>query len=254
MSPMPVKDWPYPAWIAHRGAGLLAPENTLAAFRLGAQHGYRMFECDAKLSADEVVFLLHDDRLDRTSSGSGVAGDWLWRDLSRLDAGTWHSGPFAGEPVCTLDAVAHFCIANHYALNIEIKPTPGLEFRTGECVAAEVQRLWAGQDLQPLLTSFKEDALAGAMAVASDLRRGLLLSEWTDDCLAKAKRLYCVAMVCHHRLWDASRVHAVQALGLKAVSYTVNDPEIAQHLQALETDAIITDRVDLFSPEFAWMP
>ena len=47
-------DWPYPFWIAHRGAGKLAPENTLAAFRLGAQHGYRMFECDAKLSADGV--------------------------------------------------------------------------------------------------------------------------------------------------------------------------------------------------------
>ena len=46
-----MKAWPYPRWIAHRGAGKLAPENTLAAFRLGAEHGYRMFECDVKLSA-----------------------------------------------------------------------------------------------------------------------------------------------------------------------------------------------------------
>ncbi|NQW94345.1 MAG: glycerophosphodiester phosphodiesterase, partial [Polaromonas sp.] len=38
--------WPYPRWVAHRGAGKLAPENTLAAFKLGASHGYRMFECD----------------------------------------------------------------------------------------------------------------------------------------------------------------------------------------------------------------
>ena len=53
--------WPYPLWVAHRGAGRLAPENTLAAFREGARHGYRMFECDAKLSADGQVFqfLLH---------------------------------------------------------------------------------------------------------------------------------------------------------------------------------------------------
>ena len=48
--------WPYPFWIAHRGAGNLAPENTLAAFKLGASHGYRMFECDVKLSADGVPF------------------------------------------------------------------------------------------------------------------------------------------------------------------------------------------------------
>ena len=67
--------WPYPRWIAHRGAGKLAPENTLAAFRLGAQHGYRMFECDAKLSADGVPFLLHDATLERTTNGQGRAGD-----------------------------------------------------------------------------------------------------------------------------------------------------------------------------------
>lgn len=245
-------DWPYPAWIAHRGAGTLAPENTLAAFRLGAQHGYRMFECDAKLSADEVVFLLHDDRLDRTSSGEGFAGDVLWRDLSCLDAGAWHSRSYAGEPLCTLDAVAHFCIANQYALNIEIKPTPGVEYRTGECVAAAVQRLWQGQTLQPVLTSFKADALAGAQAVAPALRRGLLLHGWQDDSLATAERLSCVALVCNHSLWDVSRVQAAKALGLKTLSYTVNDPHIAQHLQALGTDGIITDRVDLFSPESAW--
>mgnify|MGYP001006555841 CR=1 FL=1 len=61
--------WPYPLWIAHRGAGKLAPENTLAAFRAGAAHGYRAFECDVKLSADGVPFLLHDATLQRTSNG-----------------------------------------------------------------------------------------------------------------------------------------------------------------------------------------
>ena len=63
------QNWPYPRWIAHRGAGKLAPENTLAAFRLGASHGYRMFECDVKLSADGIPFLLHDATLERTSNG-----------------------------------------------------------------------------------------------------------------------------------------------------------------------------------------
>jgi glycerophosphoryl diester phosphodiesterase len=47
-----MKPMPWPLWIAHRGAGKLAPENTLAAFRLGAQFGYAAFECDVKLSAD----------------------------------------------------------------------------------------------------------------------------------------------------------------------------------------------------------
>src|SRR6218665_2167627 len=106
--PMPLPPpWPSPRWIAHRGAGLLAPENPLAAFRLGARHGYRMFECDAKLSRDGVPFLLHDTTLERTTNsvqalGQGASrtgGDHRWSALSRLDAGAWHSPGYAGEPL-----------------------------------------------------------------------------------------------------------------------------------------------------------
>ncbi|MFM2068616.1 MAG: hypothetical protein RLZZ584_3525, partial [Pseudomonadota bacterium] len=82
--------WPWPRWVAHRGAGLLAPENTLAAFRLGAAHGFRAFECDVKLSADDEPFLLHDATLERTTSGRGRAGDLRWAQLAGLDAGSWH--------------------------------------------------------------------------------------------------------------------------------------------------------------------
>src|SRR5882672_11257344 len=113
-------DWPYPFWIAHRGAGKLAPENTLAAFRVGASHGYRAFECDVKLSADGVPFLLHDATLQRTTPERGTASRLTWSELARLDAGGWHGGAYAGEPPPSLDAIAAYCIRNDYALNIEI--------------------------------------------------------------------------------------------------------------------------------------
>ena len=149
---MTSKNWPYPRWIAHRGAGKLAPENTLAAFRLGASHGYRMFECDVKLSADGVPFLLHDATLERTTNAHAPGpqcqrrgGDHPWSALSQLDAGSWHSRAFAGEPPAQFRkhrAVLH--LRNGYFLNIEIKPTPGLERQTGEVVAQHAARLWAG--------------------------------------------------------------------------------------------------------------
>ena len=94
--------WPYPRWIAHRGAGKLAPENTLAAFRLGAEHGYRMFECDAKLSSDGIVFLMHDATLDRTTDGRGPVARKTLAELKRLDAGAWFDRRYAGERVPTL--------------------------------------------------------------------------------------------------------------------------------------------------------
>jgi glycerophosphoryl diester phosphodiesterase len=242
-------DWPYPCWIAHRGAGRLAPENTLAAFRLGAEHGFRMFECDAKLSADGVPFLLHDATLERTSNGRGVAGDLPWAALSQLDAGAWHSRRYAGEPLASLEGLVRFCQANRHALNIEIKPTPGTERRTGEVVASHAARLWTDPTLPPpFLTSFAPDALRGARATQPGLPRGLLLDTLPTGWLATALELGCVAVVCNHALWDAATVAQVHAAGLRALSYTVNDEWAAERLLALGTDGIITDRVDRFSP------
>lgn len=240
--------WPYPRWVAHRGAGKLAPENTLAAFKLGASHGYRMFECDAKLSADGVVFLMHDAALDRTTSGHGTGGAQPWSALAQLDAGGWHSRAYAGEPLPTLENVARFCLANGYLLNIEIKPTPGTERETGEVVAREAARLWQGAAVPPLLTSFQVESLKGAQAVQPDLPRGLLLDKLWDGWLEAARELGCVAVVCNHALWDASVVALVHDAGMRALSYTVNDDRAAQRLIDLGTDGIITDRVDLFSP------
>lgn len=240
--------WPYPRWVAHRGAGRLAPENTLAAFRLGATHGWRMFECDVKLSADGVPFLMHDATLERTTNGRGIGGELPWQALAQLDAGSWHSRAYAGEPLPSLENIARYCLANGLFLNIEIKPTPGTERKTGEVVAAHAARLWQGQPVPPFLTSFQTEALQGARAAAPDLPRGLLLdtlpSGWLDTALA----LGCVAVVCNHALWDATTVAQAKAAGLRTLSYTVNDDWAAQRLLALGTDAVITDRVDLFAP------
>ncbi len=246
-----MQPWPYPFWIAHRGAGRLAPENTLAAFRLGASHGYRMFECDAKLSADGVVFLLHDATLERTTNGRGVGGEKPWAELSQLDAGSWHSRAHAGEAMPTLQALGRWCLANGLLMDIEIKPTPGTERATGEAVAAEAARLWAGATIPPLLTSFKPEALAGAKAAAPQLPRGLLLDTLWEGWMDKARELACVAVVCHYGLWTAETVGQVHAAGMRCLSYTVNDESVAQHLVRLGTDGIVTDRVDLFAPDAA---
>ena len=243
-----LKPWPYPIWIAHRGAGTLAPENTLAAFRKGAEYGYRMFECDAKLSADEVVFLMHDATLHRTTNGHGIGGEQSWQQLSQLDAGSWHSRHFSGEPLLTLANLAHYCIKNRFFLNIEIKPTPGFEFKTGEIVARQAALLWQHEEAPPLLTSFQVDSLKGAQQAAPQLPRGLLLHSLPEGWLNTAKTLDCSAVVCQYALWTPELVTTVHNAGMRCLSYTVNDEWVGQHLTALGTDGIITDRVDAFSP------
>jgi glycerophosphoryl diester phosphodiesterase len=238
--------WPYPKWIAHRGAGKLAPENTLAAFQLGAGHGYRMFECDVKLSADGVPFLLHDSTLERTTNGRGIAGQLAWAELAALDAGSWHSSGFAGEKLPSLQAVAQICLAHGWLLNIEIKPTPGSETLTGTVVANAAARLWADADVPPLMSSFQPLALQAAQEAQPHLPRGLLLHTLPTNWLHTAEQLTCSAVICQHRLWTAQTVAQARSAGVKTLGYTVNDRASVERLQALGLDGFITDRVDNF--------
>lgn len=238
--------WPYPFWIAHRGAGKLAPENTLAAFALGHAHGYRMFECDARLSADGEVFLLHDDRLERTTDGRGEAVEQPWGALARLDAGAWHSPRHAGERLPTLAQVLRFCRERGCMLNVEIKPAPGDEIRTGRRVA----EVLAAETFAapPLLSSFAPAALAAAAMVAPTLPRGLLLETFRAAWLDEARALGCAALIAECAAWTPETAAQVVSAGLRRLAYTVNDDAEAERLRLLGLDGLITDRVDHFHP------
>lgn len=86
--------------VAHRGFAREAPENTLAAFRacLDMRIG---FECDVRQAADGTLVCLHDETLDRTTSGHGQLAEFSLADVRRLDAGQWFSRQFTGERVPT---------------------------------------------------------------------------------------------------------------------------------------------------------
>lgn len=240
--------WPYPFWIAHRGGGRLAPENTLAAFRVGAAHGFRAFECDVKLSADGVPFLLHDETLARTTGADGVAGERPWAELSRLDAGGWHGSAFAGEPPASLEAVAAYVLRNGFALNLELKPAQGHERETGHSVAQAAARLWQGVATPPLLSSFRVPALEGALEGAPALPRGLLLDQFWDGWLDTAQALGCAAVITEHGMMDRALRERLHGAGLRALVYTVNDAETVQRMREAGVDGLFTDALDSFSP------
>jgi len=238
------REWPYPRLIAHRGAGKVAPENTLTAMRVGHAHGYRMVEFDVKLAADNVSFLLHDAMLDRTTSGRGRADALPWRELSRLDAGGWHSAKYAGEPLPTLASIARWARAHGVSCDIELKPTPGRERETGAAIALDAMALWRDCDIPPLLSSFRERALAAARDAAPALPRALIAdslpADWSD-CLA---RLECVALVAKHDIVTPELVADVRGAGYRLLCYTPNDARRIDQLAAIGVDGIITDAVD----------
>ena len=236
--------WPYPFWIAHRGAGKQAPENTLAAFRVGHAAGFRGFECDVQLSADGVPFLLHDDTLERTTNGQGLGCVLDWAVLQHLDAGSWHSATHVGEPPASLAGLAELASAWNLALNLELKPSPGQAERVGAGVARWLRAHWQAP-CPPLLSSFEPEALHAAHAADAQWPLALLLEQWHANAPAQALALHARAVVCHHASLDPAAIAALHAQGLKALSYTVNEAAEVQRLRAAGIDGLITDRLDL---------
>ncbi|HDR9054053.1 TPA: glycerophosphodiester phosphodiesterase [Burkholderia vietnamiensis] len=242
-------DWPYPRVVAHRGGGTLAPENTLAALDEGARRGHRMVEFDAKLSGDDVTFLLHDDTVDRTSDGSGPAAGMRYAALAALDAGAWFDARFAGERMPTLGAAAARCMTLGLAANVEIKPCPGREADTGRRVAADAAAYWHGAAVPPLLSSFSFDALRHARDAAPALPCGMLYERVPDDWHAQAVgALDCTSLHADHTRLNEPLVRAIKAAGLRILVYTVNDLGRARELVRWGVDAICTDRIDLIGP------
>ena len=106
--------------MAHRGASGLAPENTISALELAIQYGAEYAEIDVHLTRDEVVVLLHDESLNRTTNGSGKIWKYDWEYIIKLDAGSWFHSKFASERIPSLSEVINR-IRNRLKLNIEIK-------------------------------------------------------------------------------------------------------------------------------------
>lgn len=242
--------WPYPRVFAHRGGGAFAPENTLAAMREGADRGFRGVEFDVKLSADGEPFLLHDDTLERTTSGNGSAASRTWAELARLDAGSWHSPRFAGEPLVRLEAVALALRARAIAANVEIKPCPGRDTETGAAVARACAALWLGAPEPPLLSSFSVEALRAARVAAPRLPLGVLFEpgEIPPDWPRLLAALDAQAL--HAWLEDLTptRVEAAHRAGLRVFAYTVNTVADADRLLQMGVDSLCTDRLDLIGP------
>jgi glycerophosphoryl diester phosphodiesterase len=240
--------WPYPRVVAHRGGGSLAPENTLVAFRTGAHYGHKMAEFDAKLSSDDVAFLLHDDTVDRTSNGHGSAASLPYAAIAKFDAGSWLDARFAGERMPTLAEVAKTVEELGMLVNLEIKPSRGHEVRTGDRIAHEAARLWYGRT-PPLLSSFSEEALTAARAAARELPRALLFARVPENWRERAERFECVSVHVEHHALDAGIVTAIKAAGFRVMAYTVNDLSRARTLVDWGVDSICTDRVDSIGPD-----
>ncbi len=183
-----------PPIIGHRGAAALAPENTLAGFRVAAAAGVRWVEFDVKLTRDGVAVLMHDETLDRTTNGRGRVAETPLATLLALDAGGWFGAGFRDERVPTLIEACAELGRLGLGANIEIKPCPGRAAATAEAVVAAVAAHWPASLPPPLLSSFAPESLAVVRDRAAHLPRGLLVGRLQPDWRRQVDALGCASV------------------------------------------------------------
>ncbi len=116
-----------PKLIGHRGVKDLCPENTIESITKAFDLGLTYVEIDVKISKDRVPILLHDDTLDRTTNGSGLAIDYDYENIKKLDAGKFFYKENTSIFVPRLEDILSLCTSNNGNLNIELKPNKKFE-------------------------------------------------------------------------------------------------------------------------------
>ena len=234
----------YPRIIAHRCGGALAPENTLAGLRIAARLGCRGVEFDAMLAADGVPVVIHDETLERTTSGQGRVADLDSFQFAQLDAGSRHHPAFAVEPAPTLEQVLRLCAELGLWANVEIKPSAGQDAETGRVVARHA----AAATGQLVLSSFSPEALKAAAEAAAHLPRAMLFEEIPTDWRRRMAESGAIAVHASARALAPEAAAAVRDAGFPLACYTVNRRDEAERLFAAGVSAVFTDRPDLWAP------
>jgi len=227
--------------IGHRGAADCAPENTLAGLRRARALGTRWVEFDVRLTADGELILLHDERLERTTNGSGKACAQPLATIRRYDAGGWFGPDFGGEIIPTLSEAVGVLAELGLGANVELKAARGREAETGAAAADLLRRLWPPHLPAPLISSFLPEALRAARDRAPEIARGWLVRGVPRHWRFRADDLGCVSIHAEHRRLRPGIVAEMRESDYSVLAYTINDPERARELLAWGVTSVFSD-------------
>jgi glycerophosphoryl diester phosphodiesterase len=223
--------------VAHRGSSFLAPENTLAALKLGWEETTTC-EVDVRSTADGRLLVIHDASTMRTTGIDWRVAEHALSELQNLDAGSWKDPNWSDEKLPSLEEVIAAMPMENRLL---------IEIKSGPEVVPELQRViaYSGKARQILLQSF---SLATCLEAKKRLPKipVYFLVESTpraNDVIAQAKAGGLDGFNCKNTEWvSASLVEQVRAAGLKIGVWTVDEVEEARRYCELGVNALTTNR------------
>lgn len=238
------RDW---IWVAHRGNSAHCPENTLVSFERALSAEMDMLEFDVQLTKDAEIVVIHDSRLDRTTSGSGYVWDHTLSEIRKLDAGSWFGERFANIQVPTLDEVLESF--PQAFLNIELKPSP---FDDADILTRRVLRCIRDHRAtnRVLISSFDHVRLHTARTISDSIALGALYVGRLWPLFALPEKLALTTLHPSLESLDANFNQQAEAKGYKILTWTIENRAQLDYATANGAHGVFVNDADL-KPVFA---
>ena len=237
----------YPLVVAHRGGAGLAPENTLAAFRMALEVGADAIELDVRLTRDGRVAVIHDRTVDRTTGGRGPVGSYTLAELKALDAGSWFGPQYLGERVPTLEEVFD-AVPGDFPVYVEMKARGPGAWPLVKSVAGIIRGRgrWDGT----MVASFNPVPMALLRAMEPRIVRGYI---WSSHHPLPLRARWMCPLVNPH--WfapdrgslDTGWLARFHAQGKRVAAWDLDVGADMRELREMGLDAAVTDRPDILA-------
>jgi glycerophosphoryl diester phosphodiesterase len=222
--------------IGHRGASGTAPENTPASFEKAIRMGVEMIELDVHWCASGELVVIHDEKIDRTTSGKGFVSDKTLHELQQVDAGD-------GEKIPALHEVLNL-VNRRVRINIELKGS-GVAAPTADLLHYyKKNRSWQTEDFY--ISSFDHQQLMQFRELDRFTKIGILYKRHPHGFVALAKALKATSVNIPMRMASPELVNEIHSHGLEVWVYTVNSSRFLKRLQEMNVEALFTNYPDRF--------
>lgn len=235
--------------VAHRGYSIMAPENTLPAYRLAKEKGFDYGECDVAFTKDGVAVLLHDSSIDRTSNGKGKISDFTYNELLQYDFGSWFSEDYKGLKIPTFEEFLMLCKEISLKPYIELKASNSY---TKEQITSLVHMVEAkGMSEISTWISFNYDYLLYVKEADETARLGYLSTKFSDEVIEKVISLRTgkneVSLNLEFKQSFSWRIEKCKKENIPVEIWTVNDEIfislINPYISGVTSDCLVADKI-----------
>lgn len=225
--------------IAHRGYSGNYPENTMLAFRKAIEVGCDGIETDVQMTKDGEMILCHDEKIDRTTDGTGYIIDYTYDELKKFNAGNLFKDKYGFVEIPKLSDLFDLVKNKDLLINLELKNSEVVYKNLEENVIKMIYKYNMQNNV--IISSFNHYSIIKCKSLDPGLKYGILYDCWIHSPGDYVKALGMDA--CHPSYYSLNEetIENIKKNGLKINTYTVNDESDMRRLIHYNIDGLITN-------------